>query len=193
MRRSTPGETEPDDNSSLLAADPRNARYAYLAVTIDHSIGNTLLKLGHTAEAVRRFESARATAGGLLNGPNSRGARSQYIRLGLHLALLRATAGDPRAAGLAEEASRELARKPLGTAFEDATGYAELGKVYSQLAKHGARSERADRLRKAVATLEKSRDLWRSWTVNRAVEPRRQRELAAVEAALGECLALLPS
>jgi hypothetical protein len=67
----------------------------------------------------------------------------------------------------------------------------ELGKVYAQLAKHGAGSERADRLRKAVATLEKSRDLWRSWTVTPAVEPRRQRELAAVEAALGECLALL--
>jgi eukaryotic-like serine/threonine-protein kinase len=180
-------------NGSLLAADPQNARYAYLAVTIDHSIGNTLLKLGQTADAVHRFESARAAAGRLLNGPTSRSARSQYIRLGLHLALVRATAGDPRAADLAEEASRELATKPLGTAFEDATGYAELGKVYAQLAKHSSGSERADRRRKAIATLEKSRDLWRSWTVTPAVEPRRQRELAAVEAALAECVALRPS
>jgi tetratricopeptide (TPR) repeat protein len=180
-------------NARLLAADPQSARYAYLAVTIDHSIGNTLLKLGQKAEAVRRFESARAAAGRLLNGPTSRSARSQYIRLGLHLALARATTGDPRAVELAGEASGELAKKPLGTAFEDASAYAELGKVYAQLAKHGAGSERADRLRNAIAALEKSRDLWRSWTVTPAVEPRRQRELTAVEAALAECQALLPS
>ncbi len=176
-------------NGSLLATDPQNARYAYLAVTIDHIIGNTLLKLGQTAEAVRRFESARATAGRLLNGPNARSARSQYIRLGLHLALVRASVGDPRAAGLAEEASRELATKPLGTTFEDASAYAELGKACAQLAKHGTVAERSDRLRQAIAMLEKSRDLWRSWTVTPAVEPRRQRELSAVEATLSECRA----
>jgi tetratricopeptide (TPR) repeat protein len=180
-------------NAQLLAADPQSARYAYLAVAIDQSIGNTLLKLGQTADAVRRFEAARATAARLLNGPNSRAARSQYVRGGLHLALVRATAGDPRAVELAEEASRELAKKPLGAAFEDATAYAELGRVYAQMAKHGTGPERADRLRNAIATLEKSRDLWRSWKVAPAVEPRRQRELTAVEAALAECRALLPS
>ena len=169
-------------NAQLLAPDPTSDRYSVMSVALGHRIGNTLLTLGRTAEAARRFESARGTAARLLNGPQARNVHSQYVRLSLHLALLHAEAGDRRAAELADEASREMAKKPLGGAFEEASAYGELGKTYAQMARHAAGPERADRVRRAITALEKSRDLWHSWKVAPAVEPRRQKELKAVEA-----------
>jgi len=176
-------------NAQLLMPDSTNARYGYLAVAIGHRIGDTLMALGRTPEAVRRFESARTTASRLLKGPTSSQARGQWIFMTLHLALARAETGDPRAVDLVETASRELAAKPLGTAFDNANAYGELGKAYAQLATHGVASERADWRRLAIDTLENSRARWQSLTIAPAAEPRRQKELRAIEAALAACRA----
>ena len=170
-------------NLSLLKADPGNDRYGYMQLVLDRWIGQASYDLSQLAEARRSFEAIHAGAPAMLKGPNGPGARSQAVQADVRLAAIYARTGDGRAATFAAGVHDELGKSLVGNAIIDANVHGDLGRVYLDLARQSA-SGRGDRLRLAIEHLEKSAAKWRAMKVSPALEERRQKRVAAIEADL---------
>jgi hypothetical protein len=158
--------------------------------SVQRQIAKSLTALGRRDEAARSFETSRSIVGPLKDGKFGPGPRAEYIAATVRLAMLRAAAGDPRALKLANEVSALLAQGALASQFIEASDYGLLGAAYLEIAKHGA-AARADRIRDAVTSLEKSADMLRRMTVAPTADADRQKELRTVEANLAACRLLL--
>ena len=66
----------------------------------------------------------------------------------------------------------------------DAQAWADLGRTYRQLAGRGRPDERERRLAAAKAALERAAAVWADAKLPAALEPRRTRALAAIDAEL---------
>jgi hypothetical protein len=153
-------------------------------------MAKSLTALGRRDEAAGRLEASRTMTAPFKDGTFGPGPRAEYIGATVRLASLRAAAKDGRALKLAAEASALLAQGGLASPFIEASDYGLLGGAYLEIAKHGT-AARADRVRDAVASLEKSADMLRRMTVAPTADADRQKELRAVEADLATCRLLL--
>jgi hypothetical protein len=164
--------------------EPGNARFGNNALVIGRRIGEALGDLGRTADAVRRLEEVRSTAGRLASGPYAANARLQSALATLRLAALHAGTGDARAMALADSVSKELTTRALDTPVVDAQAWTDLGRIYQQLAGRGRPDEREHRRAAAKAALERAAAVWSDAKLPAALEPRRTRALAAIDAEL---------
>jgi len=104
----------------------------------------------------------------------------------LGLAKLKAKAGDPGAIILADNIASAFPKSPpavMGNQWNQALVYADLGGIYLRFSKTEAA---ADCLSKSVA-------LWRDMKIAAVLDAQRQKELAAVEAALQRLRLARPS
>jgi tetratricopeptide (TPR) repeat protein len=170
--------------ATLLAQEPGNARFGNNALVIGRRIGEALADLGRTADAVRRLEAVRSAAGRFAGGPYAANARLQSVLATMRLAALHASTGDERAVALADAVSTELTSRAIDTPVIDAQIWTDLGGTYRQLAGHGHRDERERRRAAATAALERAAAVWADAKVPAALEPRRTRALAAIDAEL---------
>jgi tetratricopeptide (TPR) repeat protein len=168
--------------ASLLGREPGNARFAYNALVIGRRIGDELAALGRDTEAARRLEAVRSGAAALAKGPYAANARMQQVLATVRLAALRAAAGDERAEPLADLVAKEIESRAIDTPAVDAQIWADLGRIYQQLAGRGRPDERSRRRAAARAALERSAEAWRSAPLPAALEPRRTRALTAIAA-----------
>ena len=161
--------------TGLLAEDPTNYRFEYNLAQIEGQVGEAMVKAGRTAEGGRHMERAASEASRLLTGPDAPRAHLVLVLARVGIAMLR-PAGDAKAVALADSVAAEVRRDPsfLGSQWNEATVYADLGRIY----------RRAGRMQDAVAWLDKSCAGWRKAKVSQALEARRQRELAAAESDL---------
>ena len=172
-------------NLSLLKADPGNHRYGYVQLVIDRWMGQASYDLSRLADARRSFEAVHNGAPAILKGPNGPAARSQAVQADVRLADIYARTGDARAAAFASSVHDELGKSIVGNSIIDANVHGDLGGVYLSLAGQGA-AGRVDRLRLAVEHLEKSAAKWRAVKVSPALEARRQKRIASIEADLSK-------
>src|SRR5947207_15412958 len=100
-----------------MAGDPKNARYAALAAAVALKTGETLLELGRTAGALDHLAAAREAIARLPESPNK---RNLAVFTDVHLAELKAHAGDRDAGALADRIATEVATRPLANTFNDA-------------------------------------------------------------------------
>ena len=167
----------------LAAEDPGSNRYRVLTVSAGLKIGETLGVLGRTDAAIERLETVRAAARALADGPFK---QSSLVFSTLRLAEQQARAGHAGAVQLADEATGQLAARPLTNAFTDALARGDLGLLYARLA---IRTTSADRIAlddKAERSLADGVAHWRAAKLAGELEPRRARKIAALEAALAD-------
>lgn len=122
-------------NQRLLAEEPGSARYGYLALVLNRRLGDALLSMGRTADGIARLQRVRTEAPRLLAGPTGANARLQLVFATVRLAEVRARAGDPRAAGLADAASREIGGTPIQPPTLAAQINADLDRIRIEIAK----------------------------------------------------------
>jgi tetratricopeptide (TPR) repeat protein len=169
----------------LRAQDPKRYVYAQFDGLLEWRSGLTLLLLGRSDAAAKRFEAAQTIAADWL-GTSGATLRPLYVRSTAALATVRAQAGDVRAGALATDAARELALLPPGPINVDAPAYRSVGAAYLEIAR-SMPTTRPAMLEEAVRHLEKSAVLLRSFKTPAEAEPRRQRELREVDAELAAC------
>lgn len=168
----------------LLAPDPSVYQHAYLAIGIERAIADALTALGRFDEAARRLEHVRTVAPRFIDGRSGPDARGQFVWATLRLAMLRARAGDSRAAALADRAGLDLsALGTLVTPFGTAKAWGDLGRVYVEIARHDTANRRRW-LAAATPLLEKSVALWHAVKLAPGAEGQYRKELDGVDADL---------
>ncbi len=156
--------------SKLSIDDSANTNHQYLLGYIDELIATGLELQGRRDAALRQAEAALNRLAKLESTPDAVNARRSSLRAKLIVARLASHADPARASRLAAEVSAE-AGKGLN-AFNQALIWSSLGKLYLQLGQREA----------AARWLEQGAQAWRSINLAQVAEPRRQRELRAIEA-----------
>jgi tetratricopeptide (TPR) repeat protein len=168
--------------NELLAKDPKSERYGFVGLVAERRRGEMLAAMGQRIEAIRRLEAARSAAARFLGGPNGPNARTQLLLASIRLGVLRAQGGETAAAtALADFVSTELGKKPIAPPMLDASTHRDVAGAYIELAKHARAAERTPHLQRAVSHLERSAALWRALKIAAPIEPRRAKEVAALE------------
>jgi tetratricopeptide (TPR) repeat protein len=158
--------------ATLEKEDPGNQLYRYNFLVLDYGIGQALAELGRNQGAAQRLERARREAASLEGGYYAAAARAAKTQATLVLAKLKARAGDPGAAVLADSVAADIAgsARMFAVRWNEASACADLGRVYLLLANREA----------AVLWLERSAQTWSDLRIPAAMEARRRKELAGV-------------
>lgn len=163
--------------SGLIKEDPANERGRINLMYVQRKIGESLELVGRNAEAARKLEAVRILVSTFAGTRDEMNARAASALASVDLARIRAAAGDPSAVGLARSVALEIPKIPLGSTglpWGEATLYADLGRVFLQLAR------RDD----AIYWLQKSAAAWREMKVPGPLEMQREANLASAEASL---------
>jgi tetratricopeptide (TPR) repeat protein len=169
---------------SLMADGPRNDRYAHVESVVQARIGDAYAALDNGPEAVRRLGAARASSIRLLSGTLAFTVRQHFVQTTVKLAHLKAGAGDPDAARLADEVIAALRKNPIGGEMLEALIYQEVGLTFGEISKRTNGAARAAAQQSAAGALETAAAKWRSATLPPALEPTRATQLATIEKAL---------
>jgi serine/threonine protein kinase len=175
-------------NGRLLAEDPKSDRFGYVAVVINRRLADALAGLGQQAQAIARYERARADVPRYLKGPNGPTARQLSIAISLRLGRLRAIAADASALSHATYVANELTKAPVDTPAVDAMIYRDLGSLYELLARG---VDRNAHLGRAVANWRQSETRWRDPKVPKEMWTRRDEQLRQLQTDISRVEGLL--
>jgi tetratricopeptide (TPR) repeat protein len=159
--------------AELSAGDARNTRLRYMEMFVERKTGECLAAMGRTSEAVTRLQHAISMASELIGGSDGPTAREQVTLMTARLAAIEAERNRAHALELAHQAARQIEAVPslFRTAWTEAQVDRELGQVYV----------RVGHRREGEAFLEKSLDQLKKLKPPAALEPKRRREMAAVQ------------
>ncbi|MFN7932008.1 MAG: serine/threonine-protein kinase [Bryobacteraceae bacterium] len=164
------------DLKILQLQEPGNHRYRITQAFILRRIGEAVAAFQRFPEAIRSLDEAFRLYSSIPAGLEAGTAELGRLLVASHLSRILADSDSPRAPSAADALAAELDKNPkhLAPAWNKAKILGTLGLVYVRLGQPA----------QAAKWLQRSASLWSEMKVPKALDPVRQKELAAVRAGL---------